>query len=151
LLCFVQSIDRSPVVVLGSIAAAATTGALLAIGRRLGGMGVGLAAIGNVLVHSPGGADTATAVVVGLLLHLVAVFLWTAVFLTLWGAIGNRDIVAALIVAIAELALSWIVARASGAGIATVVPLGDRVLLALILALSLVVGMRFAFSPLRNA
>jgi hypothetical protein len=138
-------------VVLGSIAAAATTGALLAIGRRLGGVGVGLAAIGNVLVHAPGGAETTAAVVVGLVTHLVAAFLWTAVFLALWRRFGRRDIVAALIVAIAELALSWLVARASGAGIATVVPLGDRVLLALILALSLVVGMRFAFSPSRNA
>lgn len=137
--------------VLGSIAAAATTGALLAIGRRLGGVGVGLGAIGNVLVHAPGGAGTTAAVVVGLVVHLVAMFLWTAVFLELWRRVGHRDVVAALAVAIAELALSWIVARASGAGIATVVPLGDRVLLALILALSLVVGMRFAFSPLRNA
>lgn len=137
--------------VLGSIAAAATTGALLAIGRRLGGVSVGLGAIGNVLVHAPGGAGTTAAVVVGLVVHLVAVFLWTAVFLELWRRVGRRDVVAALIVAIAELALSWIVARASGAGIATVVPLGDRVLLALILALSLVAGMRFAFSPLRNA
>jgi len=151
LLCFVQSIERSPVVVLGSIAAAATTGALLAIGRRLGGAGVGLAAIGNVLVHAPGGAGTTAAVLVGLIIHLVATFVWTAVFVELWHRVGRRDIVAALIVAIVELALSWFVARASGAGIATVVPLGDRVLLALILALSLVVGMRFAFSPLRNA
>lgn len=137
--------------VLGGIAAAATTGALLAIGRRLGGEGVALAAIGNVLVHAPGGDSTAAAVVVGLAMHLIAVFVWTAVFFALWGRLGRRDVVAALVVAIAELALSWIVARASGAGIATVVPLGDRVLLALILAVSLVVGMRFAFSPLRNA
>jgi hypothetical protein len=151
LLCFVQAIDRSPIVVLGSIAAAATTGALLAVGRRLGGPGVALAAIGNVVVHAPGGADTAPAIVVGLALHLVAAFAWTAVFFALWDRLQRRDILAALIVGTAQLALSWIVAGASRAGIATVVPLGDRVLLALILALSLVVGMRFAFSPLRNA
>ncbi|MFI5230333.1 MAG: hypothetical protein ACHQWU_14765 [Gemmatimonadales bacterium] len=146
-----QAIDRSPIVVLGSIAAAATTGALLAIGRRLGGPSVALAAVGNVVVQAPGGAGTPPAILVGLALHVVAAFVWTAVFFAVWNRLQRRDIVAALIVAAGQLALSWIVARASGAGIATVVPLGDRVLLALILALSLVVGMRFAFSPLRNA
>ena len=151
MLCFVNTTVRSPIVVLGAIAAAATTGALIAIGRRLGGAGVAFAAIGNVLVHAPGGASTGAAIVVGVVLHLVATFLWTAVFLALWTRLARRDVAAALVVAVGELALSWVTARGTGAGIATVVPLGDRVLLALILALSLVVGMRFAFSPLRNA
>jgi hypothetical protein len=39
------------------------------------------------------------------------------------------------------------VARSTGRGLAVLLPLGDRIELAVILAASLVVGMRFAFSP----
>jgi len=38
------------------------------------------------------------------------------------------------------------VARLTGHGLATLLPLGDHVVLALVFALSLVLGMRFAFS-----
>jgi hypothetical protein len=39
----------------------------------------------------------------------------------------------------------------TGAGIASVLQLGDRIVLALVYASALVMGMRFALLPLRNA
>jgi hypothetical protein len=46
---------------------------------------------------------------------------------------------------------SWIVTLSTGAGVASVLQLGDRIVFALVYALALVVGMRFALSLLRNA
>lgn len=82
----------------------------------------------------------------GIVLHVVATFVWTAVFLWLLRAWSGRDVLSALVVGAAELAFSWCAAHVTGSGLATLLPLGDRVVLAVILAAALVVGIRFAFS-----
>lgn len=132
----------------GSIAAAATSGALVGMGRRLGAPGAAFAAIGALFVR---GGDVPPAIVAGVIMHVVASVLWTFVFLRLVAKFQGRIERSAILVAAMQLVVSWVIARLSGRGIATVVPFGDRVVLALCLAISLVVGMRFAFSPLRNA
>ena len=142
-LWFVETQRGSPVVILASIAVAATTGALVAIGKRLGSAGDAFAAIGDLIAPD--------SIVAGVGVHVVAVVGWTLVFLWLTRRVGWSVAWAATAVGAAELVLSQFIAGASGRGIGTIVPLGDRVVLALVLALSLVVGMRFAFSTLRNA
>ena len=156
LLCFVKRNDASALLVCGSIAAAATSGALVAIGRRLGAPSAGFAAIGTLFARDASltTGTGATLAVVGLIAHLVASVAWTFVFVRFVDglhALPGHIAWAGLLVAVLQLVLSWIIARVSGRGIATVLPLGDRVVLAFCLAISLVVGMRFAFSPLRNA
>jgi len=61
------------------------------------------------------------------------------------------SIVAGVFMGAAHFALSWLVAWGTGEGLASILPLGDRIVFSLILTASLVLGMRFAFSPLRNA
>lgn len=144
--------QRSPLAGLGSVAASATIGALLAIGHRLGTVGAALAAIGNSAMRTSdhfGGVGGLIAT--GLAVHVAVTFGWTAVFLWLVTQRRWSDVLAAVVVGIGELALSWLVAALTGSGIATVVPLGDRLVLAFVLSFSLVVGIRFAFAPLRNA
>lgn len=90
-------------------------------------------------------------VAVGFVLHVTMVFVWSALFVWLVRDARWRDFAAAVAVALGAFFLAGIVASLSGAGAASVLPLGDRVVLALAFAGALVVGMRFAFPPLRNA
>ena len=64
---------------------------------------------------------------------------------------GANDRIAAAFIGVAHFVLSWLVAWGTGEGLASILPLGDRIVFALILTASLVVGMRFAFLSLRNA
>jgi len=134
------------VVTIATLAASATTGALIAMGHRVGGASLPFAAIASVLLGRELGAGTTRLVVAGVLLHLIATFVWTAVFVWLLRSWSGLDVLAALVVGAAELTFSWSVAHVTGAGIATLLPLGDRVVLAVILSASLVLGIRFAFS-----
>ena len=131
---------------IGALAASATTGALIAMGHRVGGASLPFAAIASVLFRRQLGPGTPRLVFAGFLLHVAATFVWAAVFLWLLRAWSGRDIVAALVVGAAELAFSWCAAHVTGSGIATLLPLGDRIVLAVILAATLVLGIRFAFS-----
>ncbi len=136
----------SIITTIGTLAASATTGALIAMGHRVGGASLPFAAIASVLFGRELGAGSSRLVLAGLLLHLVATFVWTAVFVWLLRSWDGRDVLAALVVGAAELTYSWSAAHVTGAGIATLLPLGDRVVLAVILSASLVAGIRFAFS-----
>jgi hypothetical protein len=131
---------------IGALAASATTGALIAMGHRVGGASLPFTAIASVLLGRELGAGSSPLVVAGVLLHLIATVIWTAVFVWLLRTWSGRDVLAALVVGAAELTYSWSVAHVTGAGIATMLPLGDRVVLAVILSASLVAGIRFAFS-----
>jgi hypothetical protein len=132
------------VVVVGGVAAAATTGALVAVGHRLGSTGLPFASIAAVLFHQAAVTSAARMVATGLVLHGAAIFVWSLICVQLAGAFTRRD-VAAGVVAVSQFTLSWIIAWSSGSGLASVLALGDRIVYALVLAGALVVGMRFAF------
>jgi hypothetical protein len=157
LLCDVraQTIPRG--VIVGGVVASATTGALIALGHRAGGAGLPFAAIGAGLLHvTPGGREFAV-VVTGVVLHVAMMLLWSAIFVWLVDHARFGELISALLIAIGHFVMSWAVASATGAGAASVLPLGDRLVLAVVLFIALVSGMRFAFlstpSPLidRNA
>jgi hypothetical protein len=137
--------------VIGGVAAAATSGALVAFGRRLGDVGLPFAAIGGLLFRGAATAGPGAQIVGGIVINAVAVWVWTWVFLWLRHYTGWRDWVAAFAVGVAQLAVSWIAAASTGNGIATVLPFGDRLVLAVVLGGALVIGMRFAFPGSQNA
>ncbi|MEO7084691.1 MAG: hypothetical protein ABI442_10150 [Gemmatimonadaceae bacterium] len=138
-------------VFIGSVAAAATTGALIGVGRRAGSAGLPFAATAAVLSHRTPSAAVLGLVFVGLVLHVALTFAWAAAFTWLAEGPVRRDVVAACTVSLAQFAVSWVVAGVTGAGVASVIPLGDRIVLAVVMAGSLVVGMRFARSLARYA
>lgn len=127
------------------MASAATTGALIAIGHRLGSIGVPFAEIGAALFHRTASGSEAGLIFTGFVLHVVMMMLWSAVFVWLMRSVRWRAWIAATAVAIGSMLLSWLIASSTGRGIATALALGDRILVAIVLAISLVVGMRFAF------
>lgn len=151
LLLAVNQQPSNSLLAVGGLAAAATTGALIAMGRRLGSAGVPFAAIGATLVHRTVSSTAVSLVFAGLVVHLVAVFIWSAVFLWIVRRYPSRVAAAAIVVAAGAFVVSWLVAWSSGAGLSSVLPLGDRLVLAVVLAGTLVLGMRFAFFPSQNA
>jgi hypothetical protein len=125
--------------VTGLIAASATSGALVAMGRRAGSATAGFDAIGRFVMSGSGPVWLP-----GLTIHVLLTLAWAFLFGVLterrrWSAWRAAASVGAV-----SFLLSWIAARTSGGGLAIVLPIGDRVVLAIVLAVSLVVGMRFA-------
>jgi len=115
------------------------------MGHRLGSAAIPFAAIGAVLLRRTPTAGDVALVAAGAVLHITMVFVWSAVFTFLVRGARWRDFAAAITVALGAFLLSGIIARSSGAGAATVLPLGDRIVLAFAFASALVLGMRFAF------
>ena len=140
-----------PTIIVGALAAAATTGALIAFGRRLGGPWLPFAIIGGALPHRTASAHAWGLILTGLAVHLALVFLWSALFVWLVRTRHWRSAVAAMAVVAAAHLFAWLIAWTSGGGIASVLALGDRLVLAVVFASALVVGMRFAFSVSQNA
>jgi hypothetical protein len=134
--------------VVAGVVAAATTGALLAMGYRGGSMSLPFAEMGAVALRRTANGNVPSTVLAGLAVHVTAMFVWTLVFAAL--AERLNLVVAALLVGAANFAASWFVARFTGAGLASVLPLGDRITFALTLMIALVVGMRYARSSSRN-
>jgi hypothetical protein len=135
--------------VVAAIAASATTGALLAMGRRAGRAVMPFAAIGAVPL-SRTNIGIAGLAVAGGLLHIAAMFVWASVYV--WLAERTKQpVVTAIVVAVVNFLVSWLVTWGTGRGIASVLPLGDRVLYAVILAGAYVAGMRYALPASRNA
>jgi hypothetical protein len=151
LLWVVSARPISPAVVVGSVASAATTGALIAIGHRVGSIGLPFASIGAVLLRQSVTTTAALMVVTGLVLHIAVTWLWSLIGVQLARAITTRavaaGVIAAGVVAAGQFTLSWIIAWSSGSGLASVLALGDRIVYAVVLAGAMVVGMRFAFPP----
>ena len=130
--------------IVGSIAASASTGALIAAGHRGGSAMLPFAAIGAV---AEGGVPTWTSlsqVAAGVVIHAATTLIWSVVFIALVDRARIRPSSSAVIVGAGQLGLSWLVALSSGKGIATVLPLGDRLVVAVVLVGAMVVGMRFA-------
>jgi hypothetical protein len=132
------------------MAGAATTGALVAIGHRLGGIGLPFAAVGEMLIHTAPFRAAPRTVVAGFVLHAVSVVVWSVICVLVAKRSGQR-MLAAVFAATGQFIVSWIVARVSGNGLASALALGDRIVYALVLASALVVGMRFAFFSSRSA
>jgi hypothetical protein len=143
----VKPVFTAPSLVIGTVASAATTGALLAIGRRLGSAGIPFAEVSASLFHRTASGGEAGLVFTGLILHVALTMLWSAVFVWLVARARWRASVAAIVVALGTLVLSWLFAWSTGRGVATVVALGDRVVVSVVLAAALMIGMRFAFFP----
>jgi hypothetical protein len=138
-----QTVSPSAVVV--GVALAATTGALVAVGHRVGSVTLLFGSIAGVIVRHGATITGAGAVITGLVLHVVAIFMWSAFCIVL--ARGTqRPYFAAGLVALCQFTLSWIVAALTGNGLASVLALGDRIVYAVVLAGALMIGMRFAFS-----
>jgi hypothetical protein len=150
LLCHVREPAISQSVIVGSVAAAATTGALIAMGHRVGHAAIPFAAVGAVATPRAAGGGAVGLVFIGFVFHLAAIMVWSVVFLWLARRLA-RPVLAAAAVSAANFFASWLVAWSSGAGLASALPLGDRIAFAVVLALSLVVGMRYAFSASQNA
>jgi hypothetical protein len=131
----------SPTVVVGAITAAATAGALVAIGHRMGDPGGPFIAIARAIARrsAPGGG-----VVLGVVLHVIATFVWSAVCVRIAERVGSKA-AAALAAGVANFFVSSLVAWWTGHGLASELTLGDRVLYAVVLTASLIVGMRYAF------
>lgn len=136
----------SPTVVAGGFAASASTGALIAMGRRLGSIRLPFAAIGATLAHATISSEATALVVIGLLSHVVLSFVWATLFVLLVTR-GWRLSTAGAVTGIAQFALSWIVASVTHRGLASVLPLGDRMVLALVIAASCAIGVRVAAGP----
>jgi hypothetical protein len=133
----------------GSVVAAATIGALIAMGRRLGSAGFPFASISAVVFRSTLFTVDMRSLVAGLLLHVLFVFLWSVLAVRLASALGPT--ISALVTAVTQFIVSWLIAWWSGSGLASALALGDRIVYAVVLAGALVVGMRFALSLSRNA
>lgn len=140
----------SPTVAVGGVAAGATTGALIAIGHRLGSVGLPFAAIGAIVQPRESTLGATASVSIGLLVHVAVVFAWSAIFVWFVARFAHA-IRGALLVAIAEFLVSGFIASATSSGLASVLPLGDRLVYAVVLAAALVLGMRFAPPLLRSA
>jgi hypothetical protein len=151
LLCIVPTQPTSPGVAIGSVVAAATTGALVAMGHRLGSAVLPFAAISAAGWHRTLTATDTGLVLAGLVFHVTFAFVWSFLFVFLVRRARWRDVAGAVVIAVGELVTSWIVTLSTGAGVASVLQLGDRIVFALVYALALVVGMRFALPLLRNA
>lgn len=119
------------------------------MGHRAGRALMPFAAIGAIPFQRTD-IGSAGLVFAGALLHLVAMFVWAYAFV--WLAERTKQpVVAAIVVAVVNFMVSWILTSATGRGVATVLPLGDRVLFAVILAGAYVAGMRYALPASRNA
>ena len=71
---------NSPVVAVAGVTVASTTGALVAMGHRAGSAGLPFASISAFVLHRTVTADAVGLVFVGLVLHMLAMFVWSFVF-----------------------------------------------------------------------
>ncbi len=130
---------------MGGVAAAATTGALIAMGSRAGSAGLPFVAIGAFVLHRSVTSGATGLMFVGFVLHIVTVFAWCYIFVRLVERHIHRETLAAVVVAAGQFILSGLVTWVTGGGVASILPLGDRIVLAITLAASMVVGIRLAF------
>ena len=120
------------------------------MGHRAGHAAIPFAAIGAVPFQRTSDSGVVGLVFIGFLFHVAVTFVWTAFYA--WFAERSRHrVLLAVAIAAANFFCSWIVTWSTARGLASVLPLGDRIVYALILAIALAAGMRYAFSHSRNA
>ena len=131
------------------LAASATAGAVLRVGIRDGTPARPFNAMASSFVGASAAQTWGFAAVtlVGVAAHVLAMIAWAIVAEWLVERRIATRWVAAGVVAAAWLASSTAIGRFAGNGLAEVVDLGDRVTIALVLALALALGMRLAFPP----
>ncbi len=136
----------------GFVAASATAGALIGFGLRFGTPARPFNAISSIVLGARAQGEWAFALVptvVGVILHIAFSLACGVIYAELVDRL-RRDYVAALIVAIAAFFVSTLLATLVGIGLATLLPIGERLALAAVLGLSLPLGMRFALSLSRG-
>lgn len=136
----------------GLVAAAATGGLLVGFGLRFGTPARLFNALAAYLLGPPAQATWSLSVVtaLGIVVHVVIMVAAGIAFVQLverstGGAIGWAALVAAV-----SFGLSWVVGALFGLGLTPLLGLGERVLLAVMLALALPLGMRLALSTRRR-
>jgi len=123
------------------IALAGTLGAIGTLGYRRGGMTEPFAASGGALVP---GAAPATAILLGLAIHLAWIVLWSVLLAALvQRKRGPRAALLAVAVAGLAFVAAMIVDGSIGGPMATL-PIAARALVHVVLAISFVLGMRLA-------
>lgn len=115
------------------------------MGHRLGSAGIPFAAISAAVFQRTVSGGAVGLVFTGLILHIAIIFVWSATFVWIVQRLRWRTWIAAGVVGIAALIFSWLIAWSLGGGLSSVLPLGDRLVYAFVLAIAMVVGMRFAF------
>lgn len=109
-------------------------------------------AIGTVLLgpHSVAPRGFVAATLVGIVVHVATTIVWALAYEWLVARAGERRWLWALAIAAAWLVATGVVARIAGAGLATALDRGDRVVVAVVLAVTLAIGMRLAFPGIRR-
>jgi len=141
-------VRRNPIplgIIAGAVAASATAGALVAMGRRLGSAGLAFSAIASVVTGAQFVRVSLVSVVVGAMLHVFISIAWGIAFALLTERWRGRSVLAALAVAVVAFVISSLLARVAGRGLAVILPIGDRLILYVVFAVALILGMRFAF------
>jgi hypothetical protein len=108
------------------------------------------AAIGAVPFQRTSDSGVVGLVFIGFVFHVAVTFVWSALYVWL-AERSRRRMMLAMAFAAANFFCSWIVTWSTARGLASVLPLGDRIVYAIILAIALVMGMRYAFLYSRNA
>lgn len=136
----------------GVLAAAATAGALVGVGIRVGTPARPLNSIAAVVLgqNAQGTWGFTTVTAAGLALHFAATVALALLFAWTVTRTGGRAWAWGAIFGAAWLAGAWLLARVLGLGPGALLPLGDRILLAVLLALALPLGMRLAFPAHRE-
>jgi hypothetical protein len=144
----VKRVDLRIGISTGLLAATATSGALVAIGSRTATVARPFNAIaGHLLGASRAGAYgfVAGVTITGVVIHvLLTVTAGVAVSFLVRRGIAAGWLASAVIAMLGAL-VSIGIARRGGSSLAQVLPLGDLVLFYFLLAVSLAVGIRFAF------
>lgn len=152
LLCAVRSSRIDLGIATGLVAAAATGGVLVGLGLRFGTPARPFNALAAYLLGPAAQAAWSPSPItaIGILVHLVTMSACGIVYVALVQHSGGGAIGWALLVVTAVFALSWLVGALFGLGLTTLLAPGDRVILAVVLAVALPLGMRLAFSTLRR-
>jgi hypothetical protein len=136
----------------GVIAGAATAGALIGFGVRFGTPlrpfnTVAAAVLGQFAFGAA--SPPAFVTLVGIVLHFAIALAWGVAYVYAVGRSRGYRWQWGLAAGVAMFFLTSLFARALGIGLGTLLPLGDRIVLALVLALALPVGMGFALRASR--
>lgn len=137
----------------GLIAAAATSGALVGFGIRFG---TPLRAFNTIaaalLSHMPGGSIAAplAVTITGVLLHVLASVCWGIAYAYVVERSGGHRLLWGVVVALAVFLVTGALASLSGEGLATLLPVGDRIAVAIVFAAALPLGMRLANPAIRQ-
>jgi hypothetical protein len=129
----------------GLIPGAATTGMLWGYGVRLGAPGRIFQAIGTIVLHtSETAAGARRYVLVGLLMHVVAMLSCGVAYRALIGDGGKHRVAWAIAIAATAITAVFVSARTFAGSITLVLTPENLIAIGLVIAITLPIGMRFA-------